>query len=188
MQKLYCYVDESGQDTKGKLFLVSLVVTEKILKDKLEERLLRIEKESAKGLAKWHTTTFSRRIAYLQAVLQVPALRKSIFYAVYESTKEYASLTTYSIAKAINIKSKESYQAIIIIDGLNEKERQRVMRGLRQLHITYKKVRGARDEASPLIRLADALAGFLRDYEEKQPYTKGMFAKFLSRKLLIKLS
>lgn len=26
-QKLYCYVDESGQDTKGKLFVVGIVVT-----------------------------------------------------------------------------------------------------------------------------------------------------------------
>lgn len=27
-QKLYCYVDETGQDTEGRLFLVSVVVTD----------------------------------------------------------------------------------------------------------------------------------------------------------------
>ncbi len=27
-QKLYCYVDETGQDTESQLFLVSVVVTE----------------------------------------------------------------------------------------------------------------------------------------------------------------
>lgn len=29
VQRLYCYVDESGQDTEGKLFLVAVVVTER---------------------------------------------------------------------------------------------------------------------------------------------------------------
>jgi hypothetical protein len=28
MRKLYCYVDESGQDTEGKIFVVSIVITE----------------------------------------------------------------------------------------------------------------------------------------------------------------
>lgn len=28
-QKLYCYVDENGQDTKGDIFIVSIVVTGK---------------------------------------------------------------------------------------------------------------------------------------------------------------
>jgi len=28
-QKLYCYVDETGQDTAGKIFIVSVVIIEK---------------------------------------------------------------------------------------------------------------------------------------------------------------
>ena len=28
-KKIYCYVDETGQDTKGKLFIVSIVVVGK---------------------------------------------------------------------------------------------------------------------------------------------------------------
>ena len=38
-QKLYCYVDESGQDTGGKIFIVSVVVT-KTEKEKEQSRLL----------------------------------------------------------------------------------------------------------------------------------------------------
>jgi hypothetical protein len=48
MQKLYCYTDETGQDTKGKLFLVSVVITEKELKDKIEHTLLSIERKTGK--------------------------------------------------------------------------------------------------------------------------------------------
>jgi hypothetical protein len=43
-QKLYCYVDETGQDTKGDLFLVALVITgserDEVLREaeRIEER------------------------------------------------------------------------------------------------------------------------------------------------------
>ncbi|MBI3559004.1 hypothetical protein HY085_01280 [Candidatus Gottesmanbacteria bacterium] len=40
-QKFYCFVDESGQDTKDKIFLVAIVVKEQgdleILKEKLSQ-------------------------------------------------------------------------------------------------------------------------------------------------------
>ena len=50
--KYYCYVDETGQDTKGKLFIVAIV----IVADKREELIKRIEQvelSSQKYLRKW---------------------------------------------------------------------------------------------------------------------------------------
>jgi len=187
MQKLYCYVDESGQDTKGRLFLVSVVISEKDNKDKTEDLLLEIEKAHGKGLRKWQSTGLRQRIGYLEAVLWIRSLRESIFYATYETTKEYGSLTTYTIAKAIGVRSSQPYQAFITIDGLNDKERDRVRRGLRQLGIKYKKVRGARDESSSLVRLADAFAGFLRDAEEGKVYAKELFERFVRKNIVRKL-
>lgn len=187
MQKLYCYVDETGQDTKGKFFLVSIVIAERTIKETVEKQLLEIERKTRKQTAKWQAAPYQRRIDYLNAILEMKLLKNSIFYSVYKTTKEYVPLTTYTIAKAIGTKSGESYQAIITIDGLNKKQRQQVMRGLRQLRVKYKKVRGARDQSDPLIRLADTLAGFLRDFEEKQSYTKLIFNKFLNKQFLTKL-
>jgi hypothetical protein len=187
MQKLYCYVDESGQDTEGKLFLVSVVIREKESRDETEELLLEIEKTSGKGLSKWQSTGLRRKVGYLEAVLQINSLKDSIFYATYETTKEYGSLTTYTIAKAVGVRASKPYQAIITIDGLNDAERDRVRRGLRQLGVRYKKVRGARDESSSLLRLADSLAGFLRDFEEGQGYTKEFFRRFMNRQIIRKL-
>lgn len=46
-QKLYCYVDETGQDTEGQLFLVSVVVTEQE-QETIARELERIEAESGK--------------------------------------------------------------------------------------------------------------------------------------------
>lgn len=149
--------------------------------------LVEVEDTSGKGLRKWQSTRLRQRIAYLEAILQIRSLRESIFYAAYETTKEYGSLTTYTIAKAIGVRANDPYQAIIIIDGLNERERERVMRGLRQLRVRYKKVRGARDESSSLVRLADAFAGFLRDFEEGEAYTKELLERFVRRQMVRKL-
>jgi len=44
-QKLYCYVDETGQDTKGELFIVSVVVVGWD-RDALAEQLEMIERET----------------------------------------------------------------------------------------------------------------------------------------------
>jgi hypothetical protein len=41
-QKLYCFVDETGQDTKGESFLVSVIVTEEEY-DRVNQVLLEIE-------------------------------------------------------------------------------------------------------------------------------------------------
>jgi len=51
------------------------------------------------------------------------------------------------------------------------------MQGLKSLHIRYKKVRGMKEQANPILRLADALAGFLRDYIEGQKYAKEAYKK-----------
>lgn len=187
MQKLYCYVDESGQDTKGRFFLVSVVISDKTSKDEIENILLDIEHSSGKGLLKWRAAPFVKRIAYLEAVLRTRALKYSIFYAVYHTSKEYLPLTTYTIAQAIGIKTHDSYLVTIVIDGLNKKERELVTRGLRTLKIHYKKVRGARDEASPLVRLADACAGLLRDFEEGAPYAQEFVQRLLSAEIVKKL-
>jgi hypothetical protein len=186
-QKLYCYVDETGQDTKGRLFLVSVVISDAGHKEDLEKKLLDIEKESGKGLMKWNGSSFNNRITYLEMLLQSGMFKHSIFYSVYESTKEYVALTTYTIAKAIGTKTKKPYQARIIIDGLNPKERRRTGVALRQLGVKCRSIRGPKDESSSLIRLADALSGFLRDYEEKKSYTKAMFKKFDTARILTKL-
>lgn len=47
MQKLYCYVDESGQDTKGEIFVVGIVILEQE-RERMEKELESIETISGK--------------------------------------------------------------------------------------------------------------------------------------------
>lgn len=188
-QKLYCYVDETGQDTKGGLFLVALVVTGEE-RDSLAAEAERIEETSGKGIKKWRKAEFSRKIQYLKAILSSPLFQASLFYASYEHTSAYLDLTILSTARALLRKAGDSeYKATIIVDGLRATESVRFAAGLRQLRIGVRKVRGMKDESSPLLRLADAICGFVRDYLETQEYTKEFrwaFEKGVLREIDIK--
>lgn len=169
--KLYCYIDETGQDTKGQFFLVSIVITGPE-RDTVIAELEHIEQASKKGLIKWHKASFDRKLEYLNAVLSNPSFKGRIFFSHYSQTTSYVELTVYSTAKAILERAKDDYKATVVVDGLRRNEVAHFARELRKLHIRVKKVRGVRDESNALIRLADAIAGFVRDALEGKPYAQ----------------
>jgi len=170
MQKLYAYADETGQETAGGFFLVAVV----ILNDEREqgrELLKRTEYPSGKGKKKWTRATRKQRRLYIQTVIERPEFRGKLFYARFRNTTEYLSCVIQAIARALTMASSgQRYEATVWIDGLGKKEQHKVATGLRELHVRVKKVRGLRDELDEFIRLADAIAGFVRDSLEGQAY------------------
>lgn len=72
---------------------------------------------------------------------------------------------------------KQDYEVVILIDGLVKKEREIISRLLRTSRIPYDKVRRGKT-SDILIRLADSLAGFLRDWIEEQNYTEIIYKSF----------
>jgi hypothetical protein len=168
MQKLFCYVDETGQDTRGELFIVAVVATGQE-RDQLRRTCEAIERDSRKGRRKWVKTTYSRRLAYIQKVLEKPIFRGKLNFAVYRDTQDYSSLTVQVIIRALHITSETDYGATILIDGLPRSMEQVVGLQLRRSGIHAKKVRGLKDESDALIRLADAICGLVRGAIEGQP-------------------
>lgn len=165
-QKIYCYVDETGQDTLGRFFLVAIVITGEEREGMLR-KLEVIEKETRKGITKWKKTSLQRRIAYMEKIIGNKLFFNKINYADFYGRKDYQELTIIATAKAIiSAAPTINYEASVYIDALGKKERVEVAAGLRQRKIKIKKVRGISDESNSLIRLADAMAGFLRDYLE----------------------
>lgn len=75
-QKLYVYVDESGQDTEGALFVVGIVVTSE-QREQLRHELEAVEIASRKGKVKWHL----QRDA-LQGQMWARALLRSLQHAL----------------------------------------------------------------------------------------------------------
>ena len=68
---------------------------------------------------------------------------------------------------------------VVYIDGLSKHMVNVVGVGLRRYGLMVGKVKGLKDEQSALIRLSDAVAGFVRDYLEGQDYTKKYYAELL---------
>lgn len=170
MIKLYCYVDETGQDTNGKLFIVVAVVVA-AERDQLNDYLERAEKSSGIGRKKWvrAKASVAARDSYLEAT-NTRGLQGKVFYSVHEAvgTGSFEDLTVLAVAKAVNLYRErlgigEDYKATVTIDGLKRMEQLRVSKSLRELGVLTKKVRGGRDESEPIIRLADRIAGLIRD-------------------------
>jgi hypothetical protein len=162
-QKVYVYVDESGQDTLGEMFLVSVIIAG-AERDLLRKHLQDIELKSGKRDKKWTRSTPRQRESYLRAVFGLPEFRGRLYYSHYQNTKTYLDLTIFSTAKAlIHFTHHEPYSAIVTVDGLGRSERHSLAAGLRKLNVSIRKVRGAKDQSEEFIRLADALAGFARD-------------------------
>ncbi|MBI4040034.1 hypothetical protein HY389_01625, partial [Candidatus Daviesbacteria bacterium] len=67
-QKLYCYVDETGQDTQGRVFIVSVIITKED-REEITKILEKIEKDSGKGKTKWYKTKAEFKITYLERML-----------------------------------------------------------------------------------------------------------------------
>jgi hypothetical protein len=161
-QKLYAYVDESGQDTGGSLFVVAVVITG-AERDHLRRTLRAMERLSRKDDKKWTKARPRERQAYLHHLLQTEAFVGHLYYAHYRQTRAYTEMTIRATAEARRHVTQEPYQATVIIDGLGRPKRHRVAAGLRHRSIPVHKVRGIRDQADEFIRLADAVAGWVRD-------------------------
>jgi len=177
MQKLYCFVDETGQDTKGEFFLVTVVVAQKE-KEQLEKIIHALEEKSGKHSQKWHKSSFDIRNAFLDSLFSNTLFQGKIFFSSYRSDA-YVELTILTVAKTILHCAVPPYKATIIVDGLRKNELHHFSSGLRKLNIRMRKVRGAREQSNGLIRLADAMAGFLRDYHEQEAYTKDLMNRAL---------
>ena len=183
--KLYCYVDETGQDGLHTFFLVSIVITDQDRKDNLENRLIEVEKKTGKNKTKWTKEEFEIRVAYIKEIAKINTLHASIFYSLYKDNKEYLHLTSLSIAKAVLAKGEKDYKVTVIVDGLTKKDTEKMRRDLKQLQISYSNIRGMKDEQSAFLRLADCMAGFIRDYREKRPYSIELFTMLKRRGILI---
>jgi hypothetical protein len=160
--KLYCYVDETGQDTLGAFFIVSVVVSAEN-KDDLAAKLEVFEQGSGKGKVKWMKARGRSRLGYMKSVLSSPSFKGTLYFSLYKGTKSYMALTVLSTAKAVLTASPRPSRAAVYVDGLPKSRLRWFGAELRRLSVQTSKVVGVRrEETDPLMRLADAVAGFVR--------------------------
>jgi len=174
--KLYCYVDETGQHTQGRLFIVSVVVAD-WERDNLLEACEAIEAQTGKGRTKWIKTLYERRIAYIQRILDNPLFAGRLNFAMFRDVRDYSQATAQTVAEAIRATGVADYRASVTIDGLPQAQERSVASALRHQGVRLRQVRGVKDESNALVRLADALCGLVSAAMEGQPRMVVLFER-----------
>ncbi len=171
-EKLYCYVDETGQDTKGQTFIVSVaIVSDDSQREAALQRCMTIEHDTGKGRRKWTKTRPQQRVSYIQNILAESLFQGDLFFSVYSGSTDYLPLTTHTIALAVQSHTHRDYKLTVLFDGLPKSLQRKVGGLLRREGVSIRKVRGVNEENDALSRLADAICGFVRaGLEGKAPY------------------
>jgi hypothetical protein len=187
MEKFYIYVDESGQETQGRFFVVATIIMTADWREEGEQNLFAIERRTGKKKPKWYKTHHRVKERYLQEIISLDPLKHNIFYATYENTTDYIPLTAETIIETLKQKITGEYVVTIGIDGLEGREVKEVTHIIKANKIRYRKVRGMRDESSAWIRLADAIAGFINDTQKNKPYTRAWYPQLQQAGFLIEI-
>jgi hypothetical protein len=123
VRKLYCYLDENGLETEGRIFIVAIVVIEgdpQAIATHCEE----LERLSGKGKLKWGKAEQTKRLDYLRRVFKSLKLQKRLCYAVFRDTTEYEAATIEAVARAVfHFAPDGDHKAAIYIDALAKTKR-----------------------------------------------------------------
>ncbi len=184
MKKVYCYVDESGQDPKSEFFVVVAVVNDKE-QSAMRKVLLEVEKQARTGKRKWHKSKPERRQQYINTILNRKIAKGEIYFGHYKKPLPYFLPMLETISKALSAQHSHNYQAIVCIDGIDKKKAGEITNALRIRGIRLPMVRSKRDESEPLIRLADMWAGCIRGAFLNKESSKQLFEKAKKEKHII---
>jgi ribonuclease HII len=183
IQKLYAYVDESGQDAASSFFVVVAVLTESE-REELRKRIALIEEQTKTGIKKWHKLSNERRIAYLSEILNAHVGHGKVYFGQYQKPIPLIFSVVDVLEKAIKDVAKGKYRAEIYIDGIDRQKTQEYTNALRVRGISLRLIKGLRDESEPLIRLADMWAGCIRgallgDTESREVFRRAEQQKYI---------
>jgi len=161
MQKIYCFVDETGQDDISEFFIVVSITTEKD-RDFFRIKLTQLEYLLKIGKRKWHKADRERRKQFLNMLVNNKIGAGDVYFGRYKKPLPYFLPMLDVLEKSINNKIKGDYRAVVYIDGIDKKKAIELTNALRLRGVRLTLVRSARDESEPLIRLADRWAGCIR--------------------------
>lgn len=187
MQKLYCYVDETGQDIGSELFIVVAVINDKE-QSVLRRELIKVEDLTKIGIRKWRKARFERKIKYLDLVIEKGIGKGEVYFGYYKKPLPYFLPILETLEKAIKRQAQKDYKATVYIDGIDKKKAHELINGLRLRGIKLDLIKSRRDESEPLIRLADRWAGCIRAALLERKEEKKIFQKAKRTKYLYKVS
>ena len=185
MQKIYCYVDETGHHNKNESFIVGVVIVGDE-RDDMEKILELIERDSGKGRAKWTGADYAQRLAYMRRVFDLRMFHGKLYYSAYELLDApVIEMVARGLVAAWQAHEPHAPIATAFIDELPASKVQEVLRLLRDSDVPTQKVRGvSKDETNSLIRLADSVCGLVRASLAEQKEMKLLFDRANKRGVL----
>jgi hypothetical protein len=191
-KKIYCYVDETGQDTAGRLFVVVAVMISGDRQEILAFLEAAEDRSGGRRRPDWSKSNRRRLEKYLDEVIRPGPLTGRVFYQVFKASREYERLTAETVIHALRTfalrEGLKDFKATIIVDGLTQTAAHRLRRFLLGHGIRIDKIRGERDESSAFLRLADAMARPLRRAQESDWPSRAFIQKAKKDGVLIELS
>ncbi len=161
-QKLYCYVDETGQDVGSAFFIVVCVLSSQE-QQAIRQNLVNIEQTTGVGIKKWHISRSPEKEEFMRNIIREGLAKGDIYYSVKRKPLSFFYVMLETIEKAIKNKCQDQgYKAIIYVDGIDYKKAIELTRILRIRGIRLKLARSVHDESEVMIRLADRWAGCIR--------------------------
>jgi hypothetical protein len=161
MQKLYCYVDETGQDAASNIFVVVAVVSQQD-QEQLCQALTEIEHLVGIGRVKWHKLLSARHLRNLTLVFGRNLGREELFFGSYPKPPPNFFPLLDVLERAIKTKAVPPHTARVFVDGIDCKKAAELTNALRLRGVSLELLRSRRDESEPLNRLADRWAGCIR--------------------------
>lgn len=179
------YIDESRQRVGGEWFIVAGVAVEN--SDKFRQLCEDLEKTSRKRHFKWGKADKNNRLVYLRTIVSDARFRDILLFSyVFQKPKDYVAATVRGIDLAVANLHASNLPVSVYIDGLVKNQYREYQVRLRKLGCDVEKVRGAKDENEPLIRLADALAGATRDLlQNRDNRLSEIFSLAVKRDILV---
>jgi hypothetical protein len=121
-QKLYCYIDESGQDDASSVFAVVAVVSDRE-QEEFRKALMDIERAAGTVEHKWHKLHSPKRLRYLELAVERSVGRGEAFFGSYPKPLPYFFPMIEVVERAIKAKAAGApYSARVIVDGIDRRK------------------------------------------------------------------
>ena len=156
--RVFIYSDETRRTTPDGRILIVAGVAISAHHNAIRRRLVEAEWSSRKDRLDWHRTTEQRRRRqYLESVFAIAELKTRVFFRLVPDTAPWDE-TVKSIRAAMD-QYCEQKRIVIAHEGFTASARDKLRHELRN-DPRLEEVRTGHFDKEPLIRLADALAGF----------------------------
>lgn len=189
-QKIYIYVDESGQDDTSKFFIVVSAVSVRD-HDLLRQELLKIEAAAGTHALKWNKSRHDRRMKYISLALERKIAAGHVFVGRYHKPVPYFYPVASVIERAVKYIVRDmggKYLAMVHVDGANRTVAKALTNALRANGISLRMVRGKTDQGEIIIRFADMWAGCIRDALLNEQDSKILFERALRSGYLVEVT